>query len=421
MVFELASAAFSGMITIQNAYMDGNSSVWNTPYGGCTANTQCNADIAITQGNNNLTIKYSVLRNFAVHQLSPANSTGSTLVEWSWVEGWAARGPDSHSEWFDGGQSGSVPSITLDHTVMLPTSSQAQFGPSPIFWSSNYPFAIGSFTVSNNTIINSFIGAGTKTATTSGCIGASFSGGSCTGAGSIYFATSITGTIGTGQNISCTGGAAILNTPVSGSYPSGVVGEWNIDGFSANQFWDNPTTPFTEGPFTCTSVPMTANTANVAVMSGDANSPFGSVTVSGNAIDPSSQIGATNSQDIYAVGQVYGNQSITGTITTSGGVSTLTTATTPNKSNMFVVAASITGCGGNNLGCPTITGGSGGSYTLSAAVTPVTSIPMTLEPFAWCTTPASFSGNFDMSGLSSTAVMNQWSTTTSSGGAAIGC
>ena len=427
-VLDVGNATFSGGITIQNFYMDGNSSTWSTPYGGCTPTTICNAGIAINQGASNLVIKYGVMRNFIVHMISPSNGGGCITIENSWVENWAKRAPDSHSEWFDGGQGGTVPCITIDHVVQLPSSTQAQFGPSPVFWSSNYPFAITSFAFTNNTVIDAFIGGGTKTATTSGCIGASFSGGACSGAGSIYFATSITGAIGTGENLpnfgTCSGAAAVLNTLIPGPYPSGVVGEWNLDGFSAGQFWDFGF-QVPGSPAVCTNAPMSAGTANVGVLSGDANTPLGSSTITGNAIDPSSLIGATNSQNIYSIGQVYSNIAVaSGTITTTGGVSTLTvgSAISP-KIGSFVVASGIAGCGGANLGCPTIASETNSTtFVLTSPVAAIGPIAMTIEPLAWCTTPTVFSGNWDMSGLSSTAWMNQWSTIKDDSGiAATGC
>lgn len=420
------SGTNSGGVTIQNTYMDGNSIIWNTPYGACSGTTQCNPTIGINQGNSNLTLKYVAMRNFATHQLSPSNFGGSTTVQFSWIERWNERGPDGHSEWWDGGSTGSAPNLTIDHTVQLPSWQQTQFGPAPVFVASNYPFDVGSLSFTNNTVVPSFIGQASKTATTSGCIGATFSGGTCSGAGAIYFATSITGAIGQGQNLpfsgTCGSAAAILNTLIPGPYPSGVVGEWNLDGFSANNFWDHGFT-VPGSPATCSSVPMSASVANVSVMEFGKGRTLGTSTITGNSIDPSSQNGATNSQNIYGIGQALANTAVaSGSISTSGGVSTLTTSTSVGgqTTGYYVVAANITGCGGTNLGCPTITAGSGTSFTLSANVGTVASEAMTLEPFTSCGSPTVFNNNFDASSLTSDSRMNQWSFTSETA-ASINC
>lgn len=492
------SGTFSGGIVLQNSVLDGNMSTWTTTYGGCAATTICNPAIAINQGASAVTVKYSVLKDWATHQIS-GGTGGAFTIQFSLVQGWASRAPTSHSEWYDGSgnfHGAAMAGVIVDHTVILPEKDQSQFGPVPIFVASNYPLSVGQITLNDNVILNSFVGAGTKNATATGCIGATYSSG-CHGAGHIFFETAITGAIGRGQNLNCTGASGTLYTHIVGPYPGGVIDEFNVDGQAGDLYSDvvNPTTgstwragssvpgsitgsvltvtsapgatlavggevfgagiplgttissfgtgaggtgtynlsasvagtvtPTGYGPVVCTSSALNAQTANLSVLGSDANSPYGPVNVTGNYIDPSSQFGATNSQALYAVGQVFSNIAVaSGTITTSAGVSTLTTgATVFPKADAFVVAASIPGCGGNNLGCPIIVSGSGTTFIISPTLSPGTigPIAMSLQPLSWCTVPSVFTGNIDMSGLTNDATMNRWSSTTYTIGPAIGC
>lgn len=414
-------ASFPGGITISNYVMDGNSSTFDNPYGGCASGTQCNPSQAYDLGPNPITDLYGVIEHFAGRPVQGGVGTiASYTKQFGWVEDWDTRGPNGHTEWFVGATgSAGIRNLIFDYNVELQAQNVIQFGPDPIFAADNYPMPIDNQKIDNNVIIDSFIGGGTKTATTSGCIGATYSGG-CSGSGSTYFATSITGTIGYGENLNCGSPNVVLYKAIAGPYPSGVVGEWTVDGQGGGSTqYAPPTGTFAVGPETCTTVSMVAAVANIAIWGTDANTPLGTSEFLNNYVDVTSQSGSVGSQNIWTMGQVFGNTPVTGSIATSGGTSTLTTTSsiTP-KIGSFVVASNITGCGGTNLSCPQIVSGSGTSWVLSANVGVVGSESMTVEPLAWCTTPAVFSGNIDMTGLISSGSLNAWSNGI---GSAIGC
>ena len=325
---------------------------------------------------------------------------------------WNNRGPTGHAQWYNGGSTtvGSA-GITIDHTVTLQGQNISQFGPGPIFYSNNSPAPIAFLNITNNTLINSFVGGMPANGlTVSGCQGAPPTGGTAnnptcgsTSGNTFYQTGQIGGTLGYGADLNCLspGGvgpatALITYKAIPGSYPisngsaPSTINEFETDGFNTNQYAPKLNYSRTAQ---CDNVSASGQVADLAIAGGDGATPIGYGSWSNNYVDVSSQSGGVNSQTIWNVTQVFNNTSVTGSIATSGGTSTLTTtASITPKIGSFVVASNITGCGGTNLACPSIVSGSGTSWVLSSNVGTVTSEAMTIEPLAWCTTPITLSG-----------------------------
>jgi hypothetical protein len=93
-----------------------------------------------------------------------------------------------HGERYLGGGGGQViSSITLSYMTTVDRWDVQQAGEAPIFLGTSHPGVIGSMGIDHFVNVNSSVGKASKTGTFTGCIGASFSGGVCSGAGSTSF------------------------------------------------------------------------------------------------------------------------------------------------------------------------------------------------------------------------------------------
>ena len=434
------NAGYVGGATISNTIIDGNSSVWDTIYGSaaCVAATiKCNGHDGMFFGYTPTLVAYSVIRNFAGRPLNSGSGSTTTFVfQYSWLENWDNRSPNGHAEALNGTTSLSgIGKIQFDHFVMLQGKNISPFGPNPIYFANDYPmpFFSGPF-LTNGVIVDSFVGGRPISMGVSGCLGGVPTGGTAvspicpTTPGNTFYVTwtSTGGPIGYGADLNCPipgggNGALMTYKEIAGPYPPGVVDEYMTDGFSPGQYGPN----FVTGTIQCQNAGVGAAVANIAVFGSKGNTPYNNLQVQNNYLDVSSQ----NGGPFWGVGQSYSNVAVaSGTITTSGGTSTLTLnsgAVALPRSGYYVVGAGIDGCGTGVMGpttCPQITGsGTNSTWTLTAAVTPVTNIPLTLEPLSWCATPAVFSGNIDMAAIIPDATLNQWSFTSNNGGFALGC
>ncbi|HWY32477.1 MAG TPA: hypothetical protein VNX46_17065, partial [Candidatus Acidoferrum sp.] len=417
---------YSGGVTFSNVYADFNNSVWDTKMGGCAGTTACNPWI-IDFLANTVTGKYVVVRNPAGNPLTGTHGLGSVQTfQYVWIENWTSRGPNGHTEAYDGSSgSGITPlanavagGLTFDHPVFLQGQNVSNFGTGPIWTASNYPFAITNGPkVLSGTFINSFVGGRPKAGVTfSGCWGGSFSGGVCgaPGASNHLYITSETGTLGYGADVDCTGGSFVTYKSVTPT--GGAIEEYIVDGFSGTQY--GPAFQISASAVTCTSKTVgPAIGGTDAVISTRAATPFGSPNFSGNYLDVTSFSGSPGSQTIWQIKQVDNNVSVpSGTITTSLGVSTLNTGGPSAQYGAYVNGVGVDGCSLGIQGCPRIASGSAGVYTLDTAVTPIGPIAMTVVPWNWCAVPAVVAGNVDMAALISDASLNKMSSVTAGNG-----
>src|SRR5262249_36596248 len=134
--------------------------------------------------------------------------------------------------------------VDLDHTVTIQDMPVSSFGPAPLFLAYTAPGHINSFIADADIMIDSSDGGGTHSATVSGCIGATFANGVCSGAGPYFFVTAQTGKIGSGQSLKC-GGPFIQIVDNLGP-GKGYLAQWTYDGTTYA-----PTG--TLGPVSCTN------------------------------------------------------------------------------------------------------------------------------------------------------------------------
>ena len=383
---------FSGGVIFSNAYLDFNSSHWDSTVGGCSGTSSCNPN-KINLGNNTVVEKYLVIRNSSGNPLtgSAGGSSINQTIEYSWVENWCSRGPNCHAEAFDG-RGGSpqsfntVGELTIDHNVILQGQTISTFGPTTLWIASTYPMEIDKGpNITNNTIINSFAGGRPKRGVTvSGCVGNTWTGSACSGAGNTLFVTSETAPVGYGADMNCSGGAILTYKQIAGPYPSGIVDEYMTDGFSANQY--APTFTIPGSPFDCKRVVVSSRIGgNSAITATHAATPFGSPNYSGNYVDVTSFSSSRGLPQIWQITTADRIVSVpSGTISTTGGVSTLDTGGMHAQFGAYVNGIGVDGCSINVQSCPRIVSESGGIYTLNRAVTPVGPMAMTINPINWC-------------------------------------
>ena len=418
----------AGGVTFTNNYIDFNSSVWDTKIGGCGSAVQCNPD-KIQLGANNVVFKYNVVRNSSGNPLTSSfgSSALTQTIQYNWIENWCSRGPNCHSEAFDGSGGNSplsaatLGTLTLDHNVFLQGQTMSGFGPTMLWIASTYPFAISNGpNITNNTIVDAFAGGRVHNGPTfSGCWGGSFSAGVCgaPGGSNHLYVTSETSPVGYGADANCTGGDFVTYKSVP-SPPAGAVEEYIVDGFSAFQY--GPAFQISGSVVTCSGVGVVAGagvSGNSAITATHGASPFGSPNYSNNYVDVSSFNGSPGSQQIWEIEQADSTVSVpSGTITTSLGVSTLNTSGVNVEYGAYVNGTGVDGCSSGIQGCPQIASGSAGTYTLSTAVTPVSTEAMTVVPWNWCANGAIVAGNVDMTDLMPLSWLNQLSGVTAGNG-----
>jgi hypothetical protein len=419
------TTTFSGGIIYSNSYADFNSSMWDTKIGGYGSAAQANPD-KINFGGNTVLMKYDVIRNSSGNPLtSSTGSTNTQTIQYSWIEGWCVRGPNCHSEAYDGtGGNGltiaqaQLGTLTFDHDVFVQSQTMSNFGPTMFWLASAYPMAIlNGPNITNNILINSYAGGRPKAGITfSGCWGGSFNGTTCgaPGVSNYLFITSETGPVGYGAAVNCSGGSFVTYKSVTPT--SGAIEQYIVDGFNGFQY--GPAFQISASAVTCSGIFVDAhNSGNAAITATHAAAPFGSPNYSGNYVDVSSMSGAPGSQQIWQIQQADNTISVpSGRITTSGGVSTLNTSGVIAEYGAYVNGIGITGCSTNIQSCPRIAGGSGGVYTLDRSVSAIGPIAMTLVPLNWCSVSAVLNGNIDMTAQISYASLNQMSAITAGNG-----
>ena len=432
-----AGSTLPGGVTLSNGIMDGNGDVFDTAWGGCASGTECNpGNIALSDGANNVTLKYMVLENFPGDPLHPGTASTSTfLIQYSVIKGWCNRAPSCHTEWLAGALSSQ--NITVDHTVILQKEHASPYGPGGFFYSDNYPATPQSVNFTNNTVVNAFLGGGNAaTVKVSGCMGSQLTGGTsaaptCDGTeGNIFYLTclgsspSCDGSAGGnwgdgyGSLLNCPGSATVLYKKVPGTYPiiqSGkpnIIGEWEMDGFSSAFYYPN----YTQNG-QCQGVTVSLWQSNWAISNADGNIPLGAGNFSGNFIDVSSSYGVSptiappNGPQIWDIGEYHPEEALN--VTISGGVTMTINSGTSVQIRVGAYMNGVSnGLCSSLLTCPTLTAGSGGttggSWTLSSPVTNGTYNIAIAYP-AQCLTPTVFAGNHDMTAQMSDANLNQYS------------
>jgi hypothetical protein len=216
--------------TFSNCYLDGNAPTYRTNANGYNIISAFNVSGG-GQGPN-LTIKYCVVNHFAGRAITmPWGATPgpNITITGSWVEGWDYSILNGHSEWWVGMSGGSHQNnVDVDHTVTIQDMPISPFGPAPFFLAFTNPAYMNSFIADANVVIDSSVGGGTYSATVSGCIGATFANGRCSGAGPYFYETALTGKIGEGQTLICSGHfIQIVNNLGAGN---GYLAQWTYDG-----------------------------------------------------------------------------------------------------------------------------------------------------------------------------------------------
>ena len=423
----LANINFTGGITFSNYYVDFNSSQWDTKIGGYGSAAQVNPD-KINFAFSTVVMKYGAIRNSSGNPLTASfgSSALTQTIEYSWIESWCSRGPNCHSEAYDG-SGGNTPlsgaalgTLTIDHNVFLQGQTMSGFGPTMLWLASTYPFAISNGpNITNNTIVDAFAGGRVHNGPTfSGCWGGSFSAGVCgaPGASNHLYVTSETSPVGYGADVNCTGGNDFVTYKSVSSPPAGAVEEYIVDGFSAFSY--GPAYQVSGSVVTCSGVGVVAGagvSGNSAITATHAATPFGSPNYSNNYVDVSSANGSPGSQQIWQIAQADSTISVpSGTITTSGGVSTLNGGGVTVEYGAYVNGPGVDGCSGGIQFCPQVANASTG--TLSVAVTPVATEAMTVVPLNWCATAAVVAGNVDMTAAGFDSWLNQLSAVTTGNG-----
>lgn len=392
----------STTITFSNFFMDGNATQWRTGYGGCPSTKNCNIVSAFNisgQGPPNLTIKYGVLLRFAGRTISVpyGKSPGANIsVIGSYIGGWDYSILNGHSEWWVGNGGAYQNAVLLDHSVIIQDWQVSNFGPAPIFVAFGAPSYINSFTANDVVDIAAAVGKGTYKATISGCIGATYSAGVCTGVGPYLFISSIRGTIGTGETFTC-GVYLGLQQQVTPARRSGYVSAWTFD--SATY------APDSVGPYTCKNVVVRNWEAGDSAFMFAPGVQFNNITVAG-------LYGDFASTPLWSWMSNASATSLAGA-SISGGVLTTASSVTLAAGDL-VYAPDIPGCSGAGtrvpfMGCPVITtSATGTSFQLTGSTG--SQGPETIQAYTpyYCTVPATFSGNVDMSGTLSVLDMNKW-------------
>ena len=394
----------STSVTFSNFFMDGNAPQWRTGYGGCPSTKNCNVISAFNIAGSappDLTIKYGVLNRFAGRTLSVpyGKAPGANIrVIGSWIGGWDYSILNGHTEFWvgNGGKYQNV--VLLDHSVIIQDWQVSNFGPAPLFMAFAAPSYINSFTANDVVDIAAAIGKGTFNAKISGCIGATYSAGVCTGAGPYLFISSIRGRVGTGEGLVCSGIFLGLQQQVTPAGSSGYVSAWTFD--SATY------APDSVGPYTCKNVGVRNWEAGDSAFMFAIDIKWGSISITG-------LYGDFASTPLWSYGNNPTATSLPGASITGGVLTTAASVTL--AAGDFVYAPDIPGCAGPGarvpfLGCPVITTtATGTSFPLTGSTGsqgPETIAAWT--PYTVCDTPATFSGNVDMSGTLSVLDMNKW-------------
>jgi len=405
---EIIGTGVTQPLAITNAYEDGNAANFPLlgPPGGCPGGvaTNCNS-VGLSNYGIGVSIKYSYVAHFAGRTIPiPVTPNSNFSIQYSMVDGWLYREAQGHGEWALGGVGIPYGNFIVDHVVSLGHHEQSGAGEAPLFINTGYPLSFTSVQETNNTFINPWIGAGGLSSTVTGCIGAAFSGGNCTGTGNVFFVTALTGTLGVGQGFNCnhTGLPAqgvFLDSQLSGP-GTGFLSSWSFDGGIGELF--NPSI----AAQACDPVTTSAQVASIGITTLDGN-PITSGTIENNYTDMSSMAGYPSAPGMYSMGG--GAFTITGSIS---GTTLTTSASTTLLNPEFINGAGVTGCSTSITDCPQVAGTfaqsqTGTSFTLTTSGGTVASETLTVTQEDWCLAPIAFSGNVDMGGLTSNTVMNK--------------
>jgi hypothetical protein len=341
-----------------------------------------------------------VFNHFAGRTISSGfNGTYSFDMIGSYLEGWDYSILNGHSEFYIGapGRS-SIGHVNIDHSVIMQDWQAANFGPGALFTAYSWPVNAGPLSINYDVFIASSTGGTTSSPRISGCVGATFmSENKCSGAGSNFFLTAISGgTLGQGLSFNC-GAPFIGIVSQIGGAGAGYLSEWSVDSNDYAGFG-------TVGPASCTNV----------VANNHINT-WGFVVAGGMA--PITSISVQNLYGDFAStptwGSMLSNSKSLPHASISGGVLTTSSSITTGP-GVFVYAADVPGCsvGGAQpfIGCPTITtGGTGTTFNLTGSSGSQGPEAMTLWAPSYCNTPAAIQNNVDMSGTLKSKQMNHWS------------
>lgn len=367
-------------LVVTNVFADGNARTFSDQEGGCSGTTQCNPGVAWDFDiEGTLSVQYVAAVNFAGRSLNmPATGAGVTMTD-SYVEGWLAKALWGHGEWYLGGGAGQgTPTLTLSYMMAVDRWDVQQQGFVPIFPATNFPNTIGALSVDHFVNINSSVGKASKTGTFQGCIGATFSGGVCVGAGNVFFVTSLTGTIGYGIGIGAYATVPNCNTNFAvyyfatdlGSGP-GYLDSWTIDSGTT------PARLISVGPFNGCPVNAFNNAIAAIGFFGGGGAPLGTSTFNNNYIDVASIAGAPATPNIYSTGNAAGptTQEVRGIVS---GANLVASGSATLASGELMYAADIAACS-NALSCPSVTTGFSPQNTgaSSTATTCVANSPIT--------------------------------------------
>jgi hypothetical protein len=424
--------SWPGGVFFTNFVWDGNSSVWDTKFGGtsatCSGNAGagnlCNPGTFANFLENPTTVQYFVIENAATSPFNPRafSHIATTTIQYGYLKNWCSRLPNCHAEWWDG--PGNFPNppvgtalVKIDHVTIsgdgTSAVSNSQFGPVGFYYSSNPPSEIDDLEWTNNTEINPYVGGYMRGSTNpvgtmSGCIGGAPTGGtsaapSCdtSAPDNHFYVTAQTAPLGHGMvafNGGCTYGALGIYQHIAGPYPTtspAIIDEWSMDAAIAGGPAEY--SPHFTATGSCSNATMKANVANNPIMAGRGGSLWINANIKNNMYDITSQAGWVGSP--WYVGTVEGVVSgFSGTIATSGGVSKLTiTSGTPSLApTMSLNGSGIDGCSIDLGHCPQIASGANPTWVLSSPVTAIASpVPMSATFVSKCTNPVSLSGNFD--------------------------
>lgn len=202
------------------------------PYSNCgkagfPGTNPCNGSSAIiTEGVVN--IEYNAFVDWSGRPIGcVASGTNPALnsltFKYNYLQGWDYEPFNGHAEFVLCNNLTTNPSMALQdyqYNTIVNTTDAMGFGPSPFWVASTGYLSVNTINIIGNTVLPSLVGNSTYSATVTGCIGTSMSGGVCSGPGSNFYAISVSSgdRIGHGEAV----GGAQGGSPVC-SVPSGTM------------------------------------------------------------------------------------------------------------------------------------------------------------------------------------------------------
>lgn len=348
----------------------------------------------------------------------------SLTFKFNYVQGWDYEPFNGHAEFILCNNLTTNPVIGLEdygYNTVVNTTDAMQFGPSPFWVASTDYLSANAINIVGNTVLSSLVGNSTYSATVSGCIGASMSGGVCSGPGSNFYAISVSSgdRIGHGEEVGGTQGGALCATSsgtmtvTSITAPSSGASTLTVTGSPTIGLIPGYTISMSSGYGTNAMTISSQLTATGNILGGAGtyrvtNTNTGSFSGSATATTPGGQVVAWLSQNLG------GGQG-------SGSSWTISSGTNP-PGNWLAGPATCTGLSFfgpsanipiaaighmQNLGALTITGNYADSVpTFAQRGNPFFTIGGTSSQSIICGVPSTVTDNHDMAGIAGSTITN---------------